>query len=90
MTDKAGVLNGGGVAAVGGARDSQPADVMDSWKRVAQINMKALELVSQSVIEWAKKDLSLEWMGWGRGMGDTPNEYNSQVVIENPPPKNKA
>ena len=43
MTDKAGVLNGGGVA-----RDSQPADVMDSWKRVAQINMKALELVSQS------------------------------------------
>ena len=49
MTDKAGVLNGGGVAAaVGGARDSQPADVMDSWKRVAQINMKALELVSQS------------------------------------------
>ena len=48
MTDKAMVLNGGGggVATVGGANGSQPPDVMDSWKRVAQINMKALELVS--------------------------------------------
>ena len=52
MTDKLAsrALNGGGVggdvAAVGGANASQPPDVMDSWKRVAQINMKALERVS--------------------------------------------
>ena len=46
MTDKARVLNGGGggVATVGGAKATQPTDVMDSWKRVTQINMKALEL----------------------------------------------
>ena len=46
MTDKARVLNGGGggVATVGGAKATQPTDVMDNWKRVTQINMKALEL----------------------------------------------
>ena len=46
MTDKARVLNGGtgGMATVGGAKAAQPTDVRDSWKRVTQINMKALEL----------------------------------------------
>ena len=47
MTDKARVLNGGGggvSTVVGGAKGSQPTEVVDSWKRAAQMNMKALEL----------------------------------------------
>ena len=48
MTDKArGVVNGGGGGVstiVVGAKGSQPTEVVDSWKRAAQINMKAREL----------------------------------------------
>ena len=45
MTDTAHVLNGGGggVATVGGAKPGQSVDIVDGWKRVAQINMKARE-----------------------------------------------
>ena len=51
MTDKAHVLNGagGGVVVVGGTKSVQP-EVVDSWKRAAQMNMKALELVSKYTV----------------------------------------
>ena len=51
MSDNSHTLNGEGgggegVAAVDGKLlTSKPADVVDGWKRVAQINMKAIEQV---------------------------------------------
>ena len=54
MTDKASsVLNGGGgggSTAASAVVMSQPADVVDGWKRVAQINMKAREQVWCGVV----------------------------------------
>ena len=46
MSDKAGVINGGGGGGVASVNPPpQSVDIVDGWKRVAQINMKAIEQV---------------------------------------------
>ena len=56
MSDNSHTLNGEGgggegVATIDGKPlTSKPADVVDGWKRVAQINMKAIEQVCGGVV----------------------------------------